>query len=93
MVTLIKFPTHNFKPKGVKVHKLHLKLPLMPPSIKILFTNSIKTRLTYNKKRAEKARQEKNAVKTEMQLMCVDKKPTGVMIVEKKDDEGVEKPM
>jgi len=46
-------------------------------AVLVRFTNSIKTRLTYNKKRAEKARQEKNAAKTEMQLMCVDKKPTG----------------
>ena len=58
-------------------------------SVIVEYTNLIKTRATYNKKRALKAKQKKNAAlakqtNTEMQLMCVDKKPTGVMIVGKK---------
>lgn len=49
-------------------------------------TNLINTRATYNRKRAQKVKAEKEAIaaaqaNTEVQLMTVNDKPTGVMIV------------
>ena len=54
----------------------------------VRYSNKINTRITYSKKRALKAREDKEValelkLKSGMQLLCVDKKPTGVMVVKK----------
>lgn len=60
------------------------------------FTNLLKTRDTYNKKRAQKAKEEKEAAEknstVEVGLICVDKKSTGVMVLKKEEEKDVENP-
>ena len=46
------------------------------------FTNLIKTRATYKKKKKKKTAA---ASSSKMQVMCVDKKPTGVLVIKKKE--------
>ena len=80
------YPELNYKPL---INELN--------SVIVDFSNTINTRATYNKKRALKAQEEKDAAtsaetENKVQLMCVNEKPSGLMVV-KKEKTKLEKPV